>query len=158
MLLLSPGHSATAVELFGIQLNSAKHDELSGAARAAGVELISEGGDANWFDVFDSQSVLPGSSRLYLGYVKQDRRFAFAEYEFVGLRQPQMLGKLREKYGEAEIIEGNFISDKTYRWLSNGTEILLRSDWRNYRTRLSYIAPPAMIDLRKEQLAAQFAY
>lgn len=116
--------------------------------------LISEGGEDKWFDAFDSREVLAGSSRLYLGYVKQDRRFAFAEYEFIGLRQPLMLKKLRQKYGEPELIKARFISDQSYRWLDNGTEILLRSDWQNYRTRLSYVNPTAMLALREERLAA----
>ena len=68
------------------------------------------------------------------------------EYEFVGLRQSQILKKLGRKYGPAEIIKGKFISDKSYRWLDNGIEILLRSDWQNYRTRLSYIDQTAMLD------------
>lgn len=146
-------HSATAVELFGVQLNAANHDELSSAAKQAGVKLIREGGESIWFDVFDSQEALAESSRFYLGYVKQDRRFAFAEYEFSGLRRPLMLAKLSQKYGQPEMIKGQFISDQTYRWFDNGTEILLRSDWENYRTRLSYVDPVAMQALREEQLA-----
>ena len=146
-------HSATAVELFGIQLNAANHDSLSSAAKQAGVKLIREGGESKWFDVFDSQEALPESSRFYLGYVKQDRRFAFAEYEFAGLNRPLILKKLSRKYGQPEIIKGQFISDQTYRWFDNGIEVLLRSDWQNYLTRLSYVDPPAMQALRGEQLA-----
>ncbi len=153
LLFLLVSQSVTAVELFGIQLNAANHDELSRAAKQAGVKLIREGGETKWFDVFDSQEALAESSHFYLGYVKQDRRFAFAEYEFAGLSRPLILKKLSQKYGQPEMIKGQFISDQAYRWIDSGIEILLRPDWQNYRTRLSYVAPAAMQALREEQLA-----
>ena len=149
-----PVFATNAAELFGIPLKSANHDDLSNAAKQAGVSLIREGGETKWFDVFDSQSVLSGSSQLYLGYVKQDRRFAFAEYEFIGLRQPQLLAKLTQKYGKPQILPGKYLSDKRFRWLQKGIEITLSADWPSYRTRLSYIEPQAMLSLKKEQLQA----
>jgi len=152
-----PVFTTNAAELFGIPLNSANHDDLSTAAKQAGVSLIREGGKAKWFDVFDSQTVLSGSSRLYLGYVKQDRRFAFAEYEFIGLKQSQMLAKLKRKYGKPQVLAGKYLSDKRYRWQQGGIEISLTTDWPGYRTRLSYIEPRAMTSLKKERQAANLA-
>ncbi len=152
-----PVFATNAAELFGVPLKSASHDDLSTAAKQAGVSLIREGGETNWFDVFDSQSVLSGSSRLYLGYVKQDRRFAFAEYEFIGLKQSKMLAKLKRKYGKPQVLAGKYISDKRYRWQQGGIEISLTTDWSRYRTRLSYIEPQAMTSLKQEQQAADLA-
>ncbi len=148
-------HAAGAAELFGIPLNVAKHDDLVNAVKQAGVRLIREGGETKWFDVYDSRTVLPGSSRLYLGYVKQDRRFAFAEYEFIGLKQLQMLEKLSLKYGKPAIVPGKYLSDKRYRWQKNGIDIELKVDWWHYRSRLSYVNSAALGDLKQEQKNAR---
>ncbi len=144
-------HAASAAELFGIPLNAAKHDDLVRAVKQAGVSLIREGGKTKWYDIYDSQTILPGSSRLYLGYVKKDRRFAFAEYEFMGLKQSQMLEKLSLKYGNPVIVSGKYISDKRYRWQKNGIDIELTADWRHHRSRLSYVNSAALSDLKQEQ-------
>ncbi|MCP4186191.1 MAG: hypothetical protein GY763_01170 [Gammaproteobacteria bacterium] len=148
-------HAASAAELFGIPLNTAKHDDLVNAVKQAGVGLIREGGETRWFDVYDSKAVLPGSSILYLGYVKQDRRFAFAEYEFIGLKQPQIMEKLSLKYGKPAIVSGKYLSDKRYRWQKNGIDIELWADWRHYRSRLSYVNSVALGDLKQEQKNAR---
>jgi hypothetical protein len=151
MLGLSP--AAPALELFGVNLETTNRDELRNAVRDAGVVLIREGGEANWFDAYDSATVLVGSSRLYLGFVKQDQRFAFAEYEFNGLNPQPILNSLTVKYGPAETRAGRFLSDRNYRWQRDGIEIELSSDWQNYKIRLSYINPANMADLLAEQSA-----
>ena len=142
-----------ALELFGVNLQSTDRTELRSAVKAAGVVLIREGGKDNWFDVYDSSRALAGSSRLYLGFVKQDLRFAFAEYEFGNLISRQLLSNLTAKYGAAEIIAGSFISDRKYRWQRDGIDIELSSDWRNHKSRLSYINPANMADLLAERSA-----
>ncbi|MBT8437707.1 MAG: hypothetical protein KJP11_10070 [Gammaproteobacteria bacterium] len=144
---------ALALELFGVNLQSTNRSELRSAVKAAGVILIREGGKENWFDVYDSSRALAGSSRLYLGFVKQDLRFAFAEYEFGSLISSQLLSKLSAKYGAAEILSGSFISDRKYRWQRDGIDIELSSDWRNHKSRLSYINPVNMADLLAERSA-----
>ena len=148
------GGSAGALELFGVDLETSQRDALRSAAKKAGVVLIRQGGNDRWFDSYDSSAVLPLSQRLYLGFVKQDKRFAFAEYEFAGFRHPQILRNLSAKYGPPKIINGKYLSDKNYRWEQDGIEIRLNIDWRNYRTRLSYIEPVAFAALKKEQLAS----
>ena len=87
-----------AVDLFGVRLLNSSRDQLRTAVKNAGTTLISEAGEATFFDVYDSQAVLPGSQQLYLGFVKKDKRFAFAEYSFQGLQQPQMVQKLTNKF------------------------------------------------------------
>lgn len=140
-----------ALELFGVSLESTNSSELRIAVKNAGVRLIREGGKDNWFDVYDSSSALAGSTRLYLGFVKQDQRFAFAEYEFESLNPALMLSKLTAKYGAAETHAGRFISDRKYRWQRDGIEIELASDWQNNRTRLSYINPVSLSALLAER-------
>ncbi|MDH5355317.1 MAG: hypothetical protein OEY09_12810 [Gammaproteobacteria bacterium] len=66
-----------------------------------------------------------------------------------------MLKELRQKYGEPKLVKGKFISDQSYRWLDGGTEILLRSDWKNYRTRLSYVDPAAFRAMKQEQVTSE---
>ncbi len=142
-----------ALELFGVTLESTTRDELRDAAKEAGLVLMREGGEDNWFDVYDSSTVLGGSIRFYLGFVKQDQRFAFAEYEFRGLNRKQLLHKLTRKYGAAEVQGGHFVSDHSYRWQRDGIEIELSSDWQNYKTRLIYLIPANMKDLLAEKSA-----
>lgn len=143
----------SALELFGVSLESTNRTELRSAVKAAGVALIREGGKDNWFDVYDSSRALAGSSLLYLGFVKQDLRFAFAEYEFGSLTSRQLLSNLTAKYGAPVIHAGRFISDRKYRWHSDGIDIELTSDWRNRKSRLSYINPVNMADLLAERSA-----
>ena len=150
-LVGGPIQPVVALELFGVNLKSTNRTELRTAVKTAGVRLIREGGEDNWFDVYDSSSVLAGSTRLYLGFVKQDQRFAFAEYEFESLNPAPILSKLKAKYGAAETHAGKFISDRKYRWQSDGIEIELSSDWQNNRARLSYINPVSMSALLAER-------
>lgn len=140
-----------ALELFGVNLESTSRDELSSAVTAAGVKLIREGGDEQGFDVYDSSAVLAGSNRFYLGFAGQDQRFAFAEYEFHGLNPGPMLGRLTARYGIAEIRAGRFVSDRAFRWHQDGIDITLTGDWQNFKTRLSYVHPENLADLRAEQ-------
>ena len=142
-----------ALELFGVTLESTTRDALRQAAGEAGLELLREGGEDNWFDAYDSSAVLDGSTRFYLGFVKRDQRFAFAEYEFRGLNQKQLVRNLTAKYGEAEVHEGRFVSDRSYRWQRDGVRIELSSDWQNYKTRLLYVIPENMAALLAEKSA-----
>lgn len=142
-----------AAELFGISLSGATRDQLRAAVKQSGMTLIREAGDDEFFDVYDSQTLLPGSSRLYLGFVKSNQRFAFAEYEFNGLRQPIMLQKLRTKYGEPQLLGGKYLTDQRYQWSTDEVQISLTVDWAQHKTRLLYYQPAALDDLRQEQKA-----
>lgn len=144
---------AAALELFGVALESTSRDELRDATRDAGLVLLREGGEDNWFDVYDSSTVLGGSTRFYLGFVKKDQRFAFAEYEFRGLNRKQLLHSLKLKYGKAEVRGGRYVSDRSYHWQRDGIRIELSSDWQNYKTRLIYLIPQNMSDLLAERSA-----
>ena len=155
MVLFLP--SAFGAELFGVALQSATLEQLRDAAKQSGAVLIRKGDENEWFDVYDSRDLLPGSSKMYLGYVKESRQLAFVEYEFIGLQQPGMLRKLRLKYGNGNTEKGEFVSDVGYRWQHEGIEILLGADWQNYRTRLSYINPRVLQDLNKERAQAMVA-
>ncbi len=152
-LLLVLSGPVPALELFGVALESTGRDELRAATRDAGLVLVREGGEDNWFDVYDSSTALDGSIRFYLGFVKKDQRFAFAEYEFRGLSRKLLLRKLTQKYGKAEVQGGRFVSDRSYHWQRDGIQIELSSDWQNYKTRLVYLIPQNMNDLNAERSA-----
>ena len=145
---------AFGAELFGVALQSATLEQLRDAAKGSGAILIREGDENEWFEVYDSQALLPGSSKMYLGYVKESRQLAFVEYEFIGLQQPGILRKLRLKYGSGTTEKGKFISDLGHRWQHEGIEISLGADWQNYRTRLSYVNPQVLRNLHKERANA----
>ena len=152
-LIVVLARPVAALELFGVSIESTSRDELREAARNAGLVLIREGGEDNWFDIYDSRTVLEGSYHFYLGFVKEDQSFAFAEYEFAGFTTKSLLQKLSNKYGDPETEGGRFISDRVYRWQRDGISIELSSDWQNYKTRLIYINPPGMSALLAERAA-----
>lgn len=152
MLMLCPV-LVQGAELFGVDLASTERDELRNAVKNAGLKLISEAGDDRFFDSYESNSVLPKSTRLYLGFIKQDQKFAFAEYEFDGLKHPVLVEKLNQKYGKATLKPGKFLTDQTYRWQSGGVEIDLYVDWSNYKTRLVYSIPEQLGRLKQEKTA-----
>jgi len=52
-LVGGPIEPVVALELFGVSLTSTNRTELRSAVKAAGVRLIREGGENNWFDVYD---------------------------------------------------------------------------------------------------------
>jgi hypothetical protein len=141
-----------AVSLFGINLAEATTDNLRNAAKLAGVVLIREGGQDNWFDSYDSSVVFPGSTFLYLGFIKKDKRLAFAEYEFSGRPQSRTLMLLSLKYGQPQVKSGKFLSDHKYQWNIDTVEINYYFDWHRNKTRLTYINPGAIEIVRKEQL------
>jgi len=154
LLLITLSGPLAALELFGIALETANRDELRAAVKAAGLVLVREGGDDHWFDVYDSSTALDGSTRFYLGFVKLNQVFAFAEYEFVGLDRRRLVRDLTLKYGAAEIRRGRFLSDQSHRWQRDGIRIELGGDWHNYKTRLTYFSPQNMSKLQAERSVA----
>ncbi len=151
LLFLCLPQVATALELFGVNLENSSRDELRSAVKQAGLILIREAGEDQWYDIYDSSTAVQGSSRLFLGFVKADQSFAFAEYEFNGIDSRNLAQTLILKYGDAEMKSGRYLSDRSYRWQRDGIEIKLANDWQNYRFRLSYIEFGNLAKLQQEQ-------
>ncbi len=149
LLVLSP--PSRAVQLFGVDLATARRDALRQAVKQAGAELITEAGEDGFFDAYRSDKLLTDSRRLYLGFVKDDGAFAFAEYEFPGLEQPRMLRKLSQRYGPPSETRGRFLSDRIYRWYQGPILIELRQDWPLHAMRLSYRREAGLRRLRAER-------
>jgi len=143
--------AAQAVELYGVQLQQAKKGTFISAIKKAGLKLIREGGDDNFFDIYDSTDALDGSKQMYVGFVKKSQSFAFAEYEFEGFNQSLMLNRLKKKYGQPNIVKGKFISDTAYFWNDAGIEISYTTDWAKYKTRLLFSQPQALAQLKLEK-------
>jgi len=152
-LLLCFPPVVASLELFGLDLASAQRDALRQAVRQAGAELIREAGEDEFFDAYRSEQLLSDSRRLYLGFVKADGAFAFAEYEFPMLRNPRMLRKLSERYGPPERITGKYLTDTVYRWRQPPLEITLRQDWPAHALRLTYARPDQLQRLLAERRA-----
>jgi len=150
-LLLCVFTQVYAAELFGVNLSGATRDQLRVAVKNAGLKLIQEAGSDGFYDIYKGDSVLYKANHLYLGFVKKDKKFAFAEYEFNGLKHPAMLKRLKSKYGPASLGHGEFITDQSYSWISEGIFIKFYQDWDAYKMRLTYSKPEALQLLRNEQ-------
>lgn len=143
--------SVQAVTLFGQDLAQSQRAELRNAVKQAGAELLQEAGDGQFFDRYGSQSLLPGSDLLYLGFVKADQSFAFAEYEFHGFKHPDMVRKLEERYGKPQSGKKQFLSDTVLQWQQGEIEILWFIDWANFKARLQYRHAANLARLQQEQ-------
>ncbi len=142
--------SSYGAQLFGVNLADATRDELRSAINNAGVKLVQAAGSDAFYDIYLGDSLLHRANHLYLGFVKRDKRFAFAEYDFDGLKQSVLYKKLMEKYGKPVKIKGKFFTDESYNWISEGVKISLVKDWSSYKTRLIYFKPEALNELKKE--------
>ncbi len=146
-LILFPVYGA---ELFGVDLKNATRDKLRKAVNSSGLKLVQKAGSDAFYDIYKGASVLHKANYFFLGFTKKNNQFAFAEYEFNGLRHPLMLQKLINKYGAAQISKGKFITDQKYSWFSEGTTISFYQDWPAYKTRLVYYNPELLTQLRTE--------
>lgn len=155
IILLVFIHPAQAVDLFGVNLQDASRGQLRNALKNSGIRLLSEAGVDALYDVYKSDQLLHNSTRLYLGFVNKDKQFAFAEYEFKGLRHQELLQKLITKYGKAQKTGGKYFNDGSWKWKIDSITISLETDWQAYKTRLTYKNPVAMQQLKQEQRLLQ---
>jgi hypothetical protein len=148
LTLLFASFATSAVTLFGVDPATVGRAELRTAALSSGAKSIGNAATGAPFEIFRAQELLPGAETLYLGFDPESGAWAFAEYEFIGLEQPSILGILRAKYGNPEVTEPGFISDTAYHWQVDGVQISLYQDWPAYRMRLLYQNPAMMPRLR----------
>lgn len=149
LALIVIAQNATASELFGLQIKSATPEQFRTALKQAGASIIQKSDENRPYDIFDSRELMPGSSLLYIGHAGDNQQTAFVEYEFVGLQQKAVLRLLSRKYGSPVVRNAKYISDKSYYWDLNGIRVTLWSDWKSFRTRLSYVVPESMALLQK---------
>ncbi len=137
LLVLLPSNSQS-LSLYGINLEEANAQQLRLAVKQAGARIISEGGADKWFDEYKSEKLLDGSMVLYLGFSKQNQQFAFLEYEIKPTAKDQVFQKMVYKYGQPQIIGGQFISDTQYQWQKGSITINWYYDFFNHVYRLIY--------------------
>jgi len=146
--------SASAAELFGVQLASASKGALTGAAKAAGATPLPDVPPSPVYEAFDSSSALTESTRLYLAFDTDDNSFAFAEYQIQRLAHKTVLRKLTLKYGEPQVTDGRFLSDQLFAWQSNGIAISLQRESRCFCSVLRYSAPGKMAKVTQQHQKA----
>ncbi len=151
IILIFNFQALNAAKLFGVDLASATKTSLRQAAKNAGARLKREAGEFEFYDEYFSADILKGSDKLFFGFSKETEKFAFAEYEFKGLNNEVMLRKLTSKYGKPQKIKQKFISDEIYRWNDGGVEISYYKDWHQYKTRVTYIIPELLAQLKVAQ-------
>jgi hypothetical protein len=149
-IIALPGPTS-AVDLFGVNLSVATPDQFRMALQQVGVKPLRKLGGNPFYDTYKADTLLQNALQLHIGFVKSDRRFAFAEYEFNGLEQPAMLHKLNKKYGQATITKGKYLSDQSLLWQQGEIMINLSQDWKAYKTRLIYFNKEALTLLREER-------
>jgi hypothetical protein len=125
LVLIVIARGAAASELFGLQIRSATPDKFRAAVKQAGASIIQKSDESGPYDIFDSRELLPGSSRLYIGYAGDNQQTAFVEYKFVGLQQKVVLQLLSRKYGSPVVRKAKLISDRSYYWEVNGIQVSL---------------------------------
>ncbi len=151
-LLLLLALPVQGFELFGVNLSTATRDEFRQAVKRSGAKLLSEAGKDTFYDVYQGSSLLQNAGKLYLGFTKTSQQLAFVEYEFNGLQQPALLKKLIQKYGQPAKKPATFLSDFTFQWQKDGVVMSFYQDWAAYKTRLSYIRPGALEQLKQEKI------
>jgi hypothetical protein len=139
-----------ALTLFGQDFQQTDRTAMRSAVKNSGAKLVKESVDDGIYDVYESDKLLAGSSRLYLGFTNAENRLAFVEYDFVGFQQDSVVQKLTSKYGKPEIGRARFLSDRGYQWVVDGIRITLYQDWPAYRTRLIYTNPQDFQAIRTE--------
>jgi len=146
-----------AIDLFGLDLASATQEQLRAAIKKSGARPVNQKAGEQFYDTYLADSLLKNAQHLYVGFVKQSRKFAFAEYELNGLKQSDLLQKLQAKYGQGEAIKGKYITDYRHQWHSGEVVIILYQDWAAYKTRLTYYIQGALIALKEERSGSGLA-
>lgn len=153
--------ATVAAQLLGVELKGATRQELHAAINNKLLEVgalkrgevVAKKNNDPWFDAYPSEKIMPGSHRLYVGYVKDTQTFAFAEYEFLGNVLDRWSAKLTQKYGQPQKQEGKYWDHQDkFLWMSEGVAITLYFDWVNQKTRIEYKDEEAMAIMQEERM------
>ncbi len=151
-LLIASSYSPPihSFELFGINIETTDKGLLRNAIKKAGAKLIREGGLSNFYDIYDSKKLFEKSERLYTGFIKENGRFAFLEYQFPAQHHAIIQQKMESKYGPAEYNRGVFLTDSTLHWKVENILISLRTDFYRNKSFLIYEIPENRTKLTTE--------
>jgi hypothetical protein len=146
------------LELFGVKVKGATRDQLREAFEKGGLRPVRVD-DKYWVDTYNASNVLEGASEFMAGYVDRTRVFAFAQYEFKGFMDTELVAKVANmvtnKYGRANSQSGNVgLGPVTYIWnLPQGMIIRVTRGWPNTDTFLIFSDQATHAEMRAEQQA-----
>ncbi|MGE4262059.1 tetratricopeptide repeat protein [Shewanella sp.] len=158
---------SASTEIFGIAIKCANRDQLMAAVKNAGASVIRE--DKNkWGDVYNSSSVLKGSSEFHIDYTVDDR-FAKAYYIFPSHMDANQITMVRDfvanKYGNPNSSKGNVsLGNASFEWhLKDGIILTVSRGWPDTTTYLNFTYPKNYQEMmneyerqRKESEAKQY--
>ncbi|MUK41517.1 hypothetical protein GNP61_08070 [Aliivibrio fischeri] len=156
--------SDCTTKLFGLSIKCANRDSLMVAIKKAGATVKLED-KQKWGDLYNSKSLLKGSSELAVDYTVDDY-FAKATYTFSSYMDKNQVTNVRSfvsaKYGEPDYSDGKVsLGNVTYKWyLEDGIELKVSRGWPNTTTYLSFIYPEnyqAMLNEQEKQKKAREA-
>lgn len=128
--------------LFGEALNCTDKTAMRLAVKQAGAHVTRED-DGYWYDLYDSSSLLDGTSELAIAYIGE--KFAKAYYKFDAMVDASKVVAVRNmvvsKYGKPATSEGNpSLGPVSYTWkLKDGIRLVVKRGWPDTTVYLEYI-------------------
>lgn len=148
----------TQLTLFGTPLKGETRAQLRQVFKVHGMVPTRE--DENyWVDEYDPGSVLDGASKFSAGYVAATHVFAYAEYEFSGSMDTELVAKViamvQSKYGAPSSRTGNIaVGEVTATWdFPNGMVIHVSRGWPDTTTYIDYVDIAARKAMHAEMAA-----
>jgi TPR repeat protein len=132
--------------LFESLLKCVGREDFRAAIKRGGAQAVREN-DTYWYDKYESEDVLKGSSILSVGYTHATGEFAVAEYVFPSRLDTEQISRIRNmvasKYGAPSRSSGNTrLGPVSYEWsLPDGIRIRVHRDWPDTTTFLEYVRP-----------------
>lgn len=132
--------------LFESLLRCVVREDFRAAIKRGGARAVRED-NAYWYDQYESEDVLKGSSILSVGYTQATGEFAVANYTFPSHVDTKQITQIRDmvasKYGAPTKSSGNArLGPASYEWsLPDGIRIRVHRDWPNTTTFLEYVRP-----------------
>lgn len=148
--------SASPLQLFGVKVKGASRDQLRVAFKEGGLAATREN-DRYWVDTYNPQGVMEGASAFSAGYLMNGRTFAYAEYEFRGFMNTELVTKVANmvinKYGPPSYHSGQEgLGAVTYKWnLPQGMLIQVQRGWPDTTTYLSFVDNAVFAEMKREQ-------
>ncbi len=124
------------------------------AAKNAGAKPTREE-DGYWFDLYDSSSLLEGTSDLAIAYI--NNKFVKADYTYPSSMDSHKVVEVRDmissKYGKPATSKGNpSLGPVAYSWkLKDGIRLEVNRDWPDTTVYLSYIHPANFAAMEAEE-------
>lgn len=150
------GRAGGGVYLFGVPLLDTDRDDLRKAIKAAGLSPTRED-NKQWYDLYDSSAVVPGSKQLTAGYSKDTGRLAELRYMFPPQEDNPLFAQsvadaVSAKYGKPSRITGLLASGSIdYVWhLSKAVRLFVTRTWPDGAVHIIFLFPTSKSSLEAE--------